>query len=489
MQAKTTFLKQLSQVSSLAMLSRIMGFGREVCQLSLIGIGSLSDAFTTALMLPAVLRKLTSEGLFNAAFIPIYHEISTQYGQEAADQWTKNIICKILLISVVFLLIFELFVPYFLTFLAPGFIHKPTWQLLIILTRIMAITIAGSTISSLINSFWTAQKKYFLASIGSTICNIGIITYTLFAKDVYQAAWGMVFGVYLQMIITLIPMKKRIFRKHAIKNIFKLQTKHFISLLWPLIASGVVLQGLGLISAWFGSWLIKGQFTYLNKAEKLLLLPISLIGVTLNTVLVPTLTKRMSSAYITYSIRIALMLSALVMALFFSLRNEFAYLAFKFGKITTHNILQIAQISRALLLGLPGWILLKIGQASLASMKNTKINLAGNLLHMICYGAFGLTLISKLDMFQLALISVTSLWINTSFIIMQLWKKGLIKNILKYTLFISITTGLAVLLHHQLIINTQLLTHTQAILNSIRTCVIYTIIFTLIYKAVIKWKI
>ena len=63
MNAKARFIKQLSKVSGLAVLSRLTGFIRDVCQLSILGIDALSDAFTTAFMLPSIARKLTSEGL------------------------------------------------------------------------------------------------------------------------------------------------------------------------------------------------------------------------------------------------------------------------------------------------------------------------------------------------------------------------------------------------------------------------------------------
>lgn len=439
MSAKSKFLKQLSHVSAFTLLSRILGFIREIVQLSCIGVNHLSDALTGAIMLPSMIRKLTSEGLFNAAFIPIYHELQTNKSEKEANIWASNIIFLIFFSTLFLLLFLQFFIQFILSIFCSGFLSKPTWPLLIQLARIIFLSIIGSSLSSFVNTIWTAKKNFFMASIGSSICNISIISFSLFASNVYHLAIAYAIGTYVQFFFTLYPLRHNIYFQKTTHKIYIIK---FFKLLLPLLTAALVLQYLTVTTAWFGSWLHTGQFTYINKADKLIQLPISLIGVTLNTILIPTLIKTKHIGYTTYSTKIGLLLSSFIFCFIFTLNQDISYLTFGYGKMSTQDTQYIGNILLINAFGLTAWILIKIFQASLSSIQDKHSTLIANLIHLFTYISLGLITLSKPDMYTLATISVISVWINLSFLTIQIYRKKLLGKIIPFLITLLISTAL-----------------------------------------------
>lgn len=450
MNARRKYLKQLSNVSSFTLVSRILGFSREIIQLSIIGVNQLSDTLTAAIMLPGMIRKLTSEGLFNAAFIPVYHEITKEHGEKEANIWASNIMFLVGIFSVFLLIISQIFMPWLLTIFFSGFVSKPTWWLLNILTRITFISIIGSSLSSFVNSICTANKKFFLASVGSSICNLATICVSLFSSNVYHLAFAITLGTYFQFAFTLYPIRDKLHFKLSTQ---KLQMKKFFKLLSPLLLSAFLLQYLTIISAWFGSWLQNGELTYINKADKLLLLPISLIGVTINTVLIPTLISRKHHGYVTYSAKIGLLLSSAIFCMIFASSGSIANLTFGYGKMTAFDTQQIASVLSIYAFGLPAWILLKIWHASLASIQDNKSGMYGNIIHVIIYITLGIYSLTPPNMTKLAVVSVCAVWGNCLFLTWKVYSKELLGNIKLFLAAICMATLVFSNVSHYLFLN------------------------------------
>lgn len=429
MHSTKQFLIHLFNVSSLTLLSRILGFTREVIQITCLGINHISDALTAALILPSMLRKLTSEGMFNAAFIPIYHEIQNNHSEKDADIWASNLLWMMLIYTTILFIIIELFMPFILSIFSSGFLLKPTWSLLITLSRIICISIIGSTVSSFLNTIWTAKGKFFLASIGSSICNIFIIICSVFATNVYQLSWFTALGTYAQFFCILFPLRHNIYWQ---KSPHKLYMKKFIKLMLPLLASTFLLQYLTIISAWFGSWLAVGEFTYINKASKLLQFPVSLIGITLSTVLIPTLLKQKNTLYTNLSVRIGLILACFIVSVIFIFHSQIAAITFGYGKLTTVDTNHIGYVLAIYSYSIPAWILLKIWHASLSSIHNTKLSLIGNIIHVSIYILAGSILLKTPNMHTLAWISVISVWCNCLFLTMHIIRKKLINDVYRF---------------------------------------------------------
>ena len=80
-------LKGVLTVGGWTMVSRVLGFARDMLIAAILGAGPIADAFVVALKLPNLFRRLFGEGAFNAAFVPSFSGLLTAEGQAVAGRF------------------------------------------------------------------------------------------------------------------------------------------------------------------------------------------------------------------------------------------------------------------------------------------------------------------------------------------------------------------------------------------------------------------
>jgi len=122
--------------SFFTLISRILGYIRDILIAIFLGASIFADAFFVAFRLPNTFRRLFAEGTFNAAFIPSYASAklsSEQQGKKFAD----NIFSFLILILLFIVTLVEIFTPYLIYIIAPGFIDSGLkFEIAVELTRI-----------------------------------------------------------------------------------------------------------------------------------------------------------------------------------------------------------------------------------------------------------------------------------------------------------------------------------------------------------------
>ena len=113
-------IKSTGTFSFFTIISRLLGYLRDILIAIFLGTGFLADAFFVAFRIPNTFRRLFSEGTFNAAFVPSYASEFSQ-GKEKSDIFANNVL-NLLILSLLFLtLLVEIFMPIFVFLIAPGF--------------------------------------------------------------------------------------------------------------------------------------------------------------------------------------------------------------------------------------------------------------------------------------------------------------------------------------------------------------------------------
>src|ERR1700728_3113631 len=132
-----SLLRSVATVGGYTMLSRVLGFIRDMLTAALLGAGPVTDAFFVALRLPNLFRSLFAEGAFSAAFVPLFAGMVAKEGREAARLFAEDALAALLAVLIVFVVIGEATTPWLLHILAPGFAERPaTFALTVDLTRI-----------------------------------------------------------------------------------------------------------------------------------------------------------------------------------------------------------------------------------------------------------------------------------------------------------------------------------------------------------------
>ena len=197
-------IKSTGTFSFFTILSRLLGYLRDILIAIFLGAGPLADAFFVAFRIPNTFRRLFSEGTFNAAFVPSYSSLLKKKKQ--SKNFTNNIF-NLLIVGLLFLvLLIEIFMPLFVFLIAPGFEgDDQKMQLAITLTRITFPFLLFICLASFFSAILNSHNKFAIASAAPIILNILLIGVLIFGKIlddkiVYYLSYAVTVSGFLQFI-------------------------------------------------------------------------------------------------------------------------------------------------------------------------------------------------------------------------------------------------------------------------------------------------
>ena len=206
-------IKSTGTFSFYTLISRLLGYLRDVLIAIFLGSGPLADAFFVAFRIPNTFRRLFSEGTFNAAFVPSYSSELTKGKRKT--QLFANKVFNILLFNLMFLVfIVEIFMPAFILLIAPGFSeNSEKFDIAITLTRITFPFLFFVSLSSFFSAILNSHNKFAAASAAPIILNIILISVLLFGSYladqlVYYLSYAVTIAGLVQLIFLLIFVKK-----------------------------------------------------------------------------------------------------------------------------------------------------------------------------------------------------------------------------------------------------------------------------------------
>ena len=292
-------LSSTSIFSFFTIISRILGYIRDILIAFFLGASIFADAFFVAFRLPNTFRRLFAEGTFNAAFIPSYTTAnlkSKNIGKIFADD-IFSIISFILLLIVT---IAEIFTPYLVYLIAPGFISDDLkFKLAVELTRITFPFLLFVSLSSFFSGILNSKNKFAAAAAAPIILNLVLITSILVSyynnyNIAKQLSYGVTFAGIIQLIFLIYFTSN--FYKPNLKINFKItsKVKFFFKKLFPSIFSSGVTQINILIGTIIASFQ-PGAVSYMYYAERVYQINLAIAGIAVGTVSLPVLTKAFKS--------------------------------------------------------------------------------------------------------------------------------------------------------------------------------------------------
>lgn len=170
-------------VGAATILSRLLGFVRDVLIARLLGAGPVADAFLAALRLPNLVRRVLGEGGLNAPFVPLYLAIRQESGDAAARRFAGEAVGHLALLLLVLAGLGELFAPWVVLGLAGGFAEKPqTLALAAHYTRLMLPFLVLTTVAAMLAALLNAERRFAMAALAPALMNailIAILTLQL----------------------------------------------------------------------------------------------------------------------------------------------------------------------------------------------------------------------------------------------------------------------------------------------------------------------
>jgi len=289
-------LSSVSIFSFFTLVSRLLGYLRDIMIAIFLGASIYADAFFVAFRLPNTFRRLFAEGVFNAAFIPSYTEAKlnkANEGKKFADDVLSLLI--IILLGVVFLV--EIFTPAIVYLIAPGFYADfKKFDLAVELTRITFPFLFFVSLSSFFSGILNTNNKFAAAAAAPIILNIFLIL-SLFISYFFNLN----FEKNLSYAVTLAGLFQLLFLIFYTKHYYrpsihfkvKINTKikFFLKKLLPSIFSSGVTQINILIGTIIASF-EAGAVSYLYYADRIYQINLAIAGIAIGTVALPELSKK-----------------------------------------------------------------------------------------------------------------------------------------------------------------------------------------------------
>jgi len=366
-------LKALATVSSMTLVSRILGFVRDVLIARLFGAGLATDAFFVAFRIPNLLRRLFAEGAFSQAFVPVLSEYRTRRG----DTETKLLVDRtatlltLALLAATALGVAAATIVVYVS--APGFAATPAkFDLTVAMLRITFPYILFISLVSLAGGILNTWSRFAIPALTPALLNLSFIFGALFFAPYFDPpvmvlAWAVFVGGVLQLgfqipalaKIGMLPRPRLSFSDPGVRRILVLMAP---------AAFGVSVGQISLlINTIFASFLENGSVSWLYYADRLMEFPTGLLGVALGTILLPSLSKYHSasdegeySKLLDWGLRLTVILAAPAAVALALLSVPLIATLFHYGRFGEHDLWMTRQALIAYSAGLLGLILVKI---------------------------------------------------------------------------------------------------------------------------------
>lgn len=380
-------LKVLAKVSSMTLVSRVLGFVRDAIIARVFGAGMATDAFFVAFKLPNLLRRIFAEGAFSQAFVPVLAEYKEKKGEEATRVFLSHIAGTLSLVLLVVTALGMLAAPLIIWLTAPGFKSDAAKMALTgDLLRVTFPYILFISLSSLAGSVLNTWNRFSVPAFTPTLLNISFILFALFAtpyfaQPVMALAWAVFFGGIAQLVYQLPHLKKLDMLPMPRLNLRDAAVWRVIKQMGPAMLGVSVAQISLLINTAFASLLVSGSISWMYYADRLMELPTGVLGVALGTILLPSLSKCASrgleardefNKLLDWGLRLSLLLalpSAVGLAV---LSAPLITTLFMDGKFNHHDMLMTQQALVAYCAGLTGLIVVKILAPGFYALQNIK---------------------------------------------------------------------------------------------------------------------
>ncbi len=364
-------LSSTTVFSFYTMLSRVLGYFRDILIAIFLGTSIYADAFFVAFRLPNTFRRLFAEGTFNAAFIPSYTSERLKgkiQGKKFADEVLTLLVLGILTI----VLIVEIFTPYVVYLIAPGFIEDNIkFNIAVDLTRITFPFLAFVTLSSFFAGILNSENKFAAAAAAPIFLNLILIlslaiSYYLKLDYAYYLSYGVSISGFIQLIFLIFFASKYYQPSLAFKNKIRQKVKFFLKKLLPSIFSSGVIQISILVGTIIASFQA-GAVSYLYYADRIYQINLAIAGIAVSTVSLPVLSKLIKNKKINQankiqnkSIELSLLLSLPASVALIIGSDEIVNALFGYGSFTEKDIELTSLALRYFGYGIPAFAILKI---------------------------------------------------------------------------------------------------------------------------------
>ncbi len=428
-------IKSTAIISSLTMVSRLLGLVRDILVANFLGASVINDALITATKLPNLFRRIFAEGAFNSAFIPLYARRLEESGDADANRFAGEALSGLFFVVALIVLFFQITMPWTLNLIGGGLEKTPAlsgeasvYDLAVTYARITMPYLLMMSLVALLSGVLNTRHRFVVAAFVPVLLNvvwIGILAWSSrhtpsLEQLAFMLSCGMTLAGLLQLGLLIWGVRRSGIRIPLRRPRLTPGVKRLVVLGIPgMISAGIT--HINLMVSHQISTFQESAPSWLYYSDRLYQLPLGIIGIAMGVALLPALSRRLRAgdepgalmslnraleiaAYLTLpaTVALAVMPEFLIGGLF------------ERGRFMAEDTVQTAKAVQMFAFGLPAFVLIKVLTPAFFARENTKTPMIFAAISAVINLILGATLFFTVGFFGLALATTIAAWVNVA---------------------------------------------------------------------------
>ena len=435
-------VRSFSSIGILTLVSRVLGFVRDMLMARFLGAGFASDAFLIAFRLPNMFRALFAEGAFASAFVPSFNrKVGEDGGKlDRALRFSEDALAILLPFLILFTGLLMILAGPAVLLLSGGF-NQVTPAQFAFATELARITfpyLLFISLVSLLGGILNSLNRFWVNAAAPILLNLTLIVALMFfhGPDDYGTAraqaWGVTISGVLQFLWLWLACRQAGVKLRLRMPKLNDDVKQLLKLIWPAAAGAGAMQINLVVSTMLAArFLDSGSVSYIYYADRLNQLPLGLIGIGLGTVLLPTIARMLGAGdergamdFQKKGLQLALFLALPATAALIVGAEPIIRGLLQYGAFTAQDSINTSWALAAFSVGCPAYILTKVLTPGFHARSDMKTPLKFALVSMAVNLALNLILIWPLKHIGPPLATAIASWVNVTLLYLALRKRG-----------------------------------------------------------------
>lgn len=418
--------KATGTIGGLTMVSRILGFVREMVVARVLGASAAADVFTLAFLIPNLFRRLFGEGAFSAGFVPLFSQrLKEDGGTGEARRFAEEVLAVFLPLLMAITAVFMIFMPLFIALIVGDeWADAGKADFAVAMTRITMPYLVFICLLSLVSGVLNSVGRFAAAAFAPALLNVALVIALLLVPEggrptVEAMCWSVVAGGVAQLGLTWanmvragLPLRLRAPRiTEGVRELFVL--------VLPATLAGGTYYISQFFYAYFATRLPEGSLLILGQADRLNQLPLALIGSALGVAILPSVSRAIGKGdeagaghVQAQAIELGMLLTIPAAVALAVAAGPIATVIFEGGRFTEENASVTGAVLATLVLGLPAYVLIKILSPGFYARRDMKTPVGIAVATLLGSVLLNFVLVPRLGIVALPLSTAIGAWAN-----------------------------------------------------------------------------
>ncbi len=430
--------RAIGTIGGFTMVSRVLGFARDMIGSRVLGASHYNDAFLIAFLIPNIFRRLFGEGAFASGFVPLFSQrLNSKGGIKDAEAFSNEVLAVFMPALMLVTLAFEIIMPGFVWLMASEYRDVPgKFELTVMLTRVTFPYLIFISLVSLLSGVLNSLTRFAVAAFAPALLNLALIVALLLVPQggtatVQAMAAAVLVGGVAQLAICWASVRRAGVHLGFRRPRMTPSVRELVVLVLPATFAAGIYQISQFFYGFFASRLGEGAMAYLNYADRLNQLPLSIIGTALGTAILPSISRAIDGRRDDEAARVQGRAFELSMLLALPATLALAVAAipiigalFQGGRFTVEDARITGNILAILVIGLPGYVLVKVLTPGFYARKDVRTPVRIAMTILIGSVPANFALIPFIGIYSLATVTAVGAWLNCGALYLILHRRG-----------------------------------------------------------------